>query len=332
MRITDIARMAGVSVASVSRYFNQGQLSEETRERIAEVVRQTGYNPSSQAVRLRKQETRLVALITPRIHHQPVAAVIEGISVVLEKNGYQIILANSGNDAKKELEFLQKYQSKNVDGVIFICGNFITPMHHKWLRSMRLPVVVAGQQVEGFACVFQPDRQAAADIGQLFRRKGIRHPVMISVNEAIKPFGIDRRDGFWEGYGRTEDGQNIPCVISSRMEPSAAYSAMFEVFAKYPDTDAIFCVADILVLGVYQYCEDYLIRIPEDISVAAVGGGLVTQGLRPKLTYAGLYHYKSGMVAAGQLLQILQDKTTEVESVQMDYELALNESIKNTVG
>lgn len=332
MRITDIARMAEVSVASVSRYFNGGYLSDEMREKIAAVIRETGYKPSSQAVRLRKQETKLIALIIPRINAQPVAEMLEGVSSVLTEQGYQMILANSGNDIKKELEYLRLFQTKNVDGVLFICGNVITPMHQKLFTQMELPFVLMGQDIEGFTCVYHADREAGRDIGYLFRQKGIKRPVCISVPESIKPLGYDRKNGFLEGYGSSAVSWEVPCLVSSRVTPQAGYEMTAQVFEQYPQTDAIFCVSDLLILGVYQYCSDHLIRIPEDVSVASVGGGVVTQALRPKLTYAGFYYYRAGVVAATQLMQMLQDKTTEVESVRLNFELVLHESIKNMIG
>lgn len=331
MRITDIARMAEVSVASVSRYFNGGYLSDEMREKIAAVIRETGYKPSSQAVRLRKQETKLIALIIPRINTQPVAEMLEGVNSVLTEQGYQMILANSGNDMKKELEYLRLFQNKNVDGVLFVCGNVITPMHSKLFTQMELPFVLMGQDVKDVTCVYHADREAGRDIGYLFRQKGIKSPVCISVPEAIRPLGYDRRIGFLEGYGQS-DTKTFPCLISERVNPQAGYEMTAQVFEQYPQTDAIFCVSDLLTLGVYQYCIDHLIRIPEDVSVAAIGGGVVTQALRPKLTYAGFYYYRAGVVAATQLMQMLQDKTTEVDSVCLNFELVLHESIKNMIG
>ena len=98
MNINEIAKLAGVSRATVSRYLNDGYVSEEKRKVIKEVIEQTGYQPSAQAQSLRKQVTGLIGVIIPRIQSESVSRMVAGISRVLSESGYQLLLANTQNN------------------------------------------------------------------------------------------------------------------------------------------------------------------------------------------------------------------------------------------
>ena len=103
MTITEIARMAEVSVSAVSRYMNNGYVSEEKAERIREVIRKTGYRPSKQAQSMRTGRSKVIGVILPRLSSESIARVADGISEVLAEEGYQMLLASTENDPKKEI-------------------------------------------------------------------------------------------------------------------------------------------------------------------------------------------------------------------------------------
>ena len=138
MNITEFAAYAGVSKAAVSRYFNGGYLSVEKRERIAAAVEATGYHPSIQAQMLRTRRARQVLVILPKLSSESCARMVEGISDVLDQNGYHLLLVNTANDSAKEIAALHLLQQNTVDGVILMATIF-TPEHRAILASLRLP-------------------------------------------------------------------------------------------------------------------------------------------------------------------------------------------------
>ena len=152
MTINEIAEMAGVSRATVSRYLNQGYVSQEKRERIREAIEKTGYQPSSQAQTLRTKKTKLVGVILPKISSDTVSRMVAGISDVLSKRGYQLLLANTNNDTEEELKYLNLFKDNQVDGILFIATIF-SHRHKKILKEYRVPVVILGQRLDGFSCV-----------------------------------------------------------------------------------------------------------------------------------------------------------------------------------
>ena len=95
MNINEIAELAGVSRATVSRYLNDGYVSEEKRAAIRKVIEETGYRPSQQARNLRSKVTKLVGVIIPEIESGSVSQMVSGISEVLSVKGYQLLLADT---------------------------------------------------------------------------------------------------------------------------------------------------------------------------------------------------------------------------------------------
>lgn len=102
MNITEFAKAAGVSKSAVSRYFNDGYVSEEKRKLIEAAIETTGYAPSVQAQNVRTKVTKLVGVIIPKLSSESCAREVEGISQVLSEQGYQLLLVNSANDPKKK--------------------------------------------------------------------------------------------------------------------------------------------------------------------------------------------------------------------------------------
>ena len=92
MNINEIARLAGVSRATVSRYLNNGYVSSEKKEVIRKVIQETGYQPSSQAQTLRTKKTSLIGVILPKINSDTISREVAGISDILTRRGYQLII------------------------------------------------------------------------------------------------------------------------------------------------------------------------------------------------------------------------------------------------
>ena len=160
MNIKDIAQLAGVSRATVSRYLNNGYVSDEKKVRIKEVIDSTGYVPSTQAQMLRTKKTRLIGVIVPKLNSETVARVVDGISQVLGTYNYHMLLANTENSYEKELDFLNIFANDRVDGVILM-ASVLTKQHHALIRRLPVPVVIVGQECRDCCCIYHDDKNAA---------------------------------------------------------------------------------------------------------------------------------------------------------------------------
>ncbi|MFR3878053.1 MAG: LacI family DNA-binding transcriptional regulator [Collinsella sp.] len=160
----DVAELAGVSSAAVSRYLNGGYISADKAERIKHAIELTGYVRSSQARALRTGSTKLIGVIIPKINSESVSRITAGIGQVLGRRGYQMLLANTDNAADRELEYLDLFQNHPVDGIVLV-ATMITDEHRRAIESCHVPIVLIGQHVEGAACVYHDDYEAAFELG-----------------------------------------------------------------------------------------------------------------------------------------------------------------------
>ena len=201
MTINTIAKMAGVSPATVSRYLNQGYVSEEKKERIRNVIEQTGYSPSPSAQMLRTGKNHLVGVIVPRINSEPVAEMVEGITRIMAQAGYQILLANTSNQVEKELEFLKIFRTNNVDGVIFM-GTLMSKRHLTVMRSYQKPIVLLAQQEEIIPSVYFDDYQSAYLATEILLKRDCREIAYIGVTLKDRAVGRNRRIGFTDALAQ----------------------------------------------------------------------------------------------------------------------------------
>ena len=210
MNINEIARLAGVSRATVSRYLNNGYVSEEKKKVIRQVIEETGYQPSSQAQMLRTKKTKLVGVILPKINSNTISREVAGISDILTKKGYQIILANTNNDIEEELKYLSLFKDNQVDGVIFI-ATILTQKHKKMLKEYKVPIVLLGQLLEGYPCIYQDDYKAAAKLTEQMAESG-KHFGYITVTDQDEAVGQRRRAGVEETLQKLEKELKPECV------------------------------------------------------------------------------------------------------------------------
>ena len=175
MNITEFAAYAGVSKAAVSRYFNNGYLSADKRAAIEKAVAETGYRPSMQAQMMRTRRTRQIGVIMPKLSSESCARMVEGISRVLDEQGYQLLLVNTANENEREVKALDTLRHDAVDGIILI-ATFFTPEHQAVLDSLKIPVVILGQQYGGYSSVYHDDFGAARAATAHMLEKGRRAP------------------------------------------------------------------------------------------------------------------------------------------------------------
>ena len=141
VKMKDVAELAGVSSAAVSRYLNGGYISADKAARIKQAIELTGYVRSSQARALRTGSTKLIGVIVPKINSESVSRITAGIGQVLGRRGYQMLLANTDNAADRELEYLDLFQNHPVDGIVLV-ATMITDEHR---RNKRLRDKVVNQ-------------------------------------------------------------------------------------------------------------------------------------------------------------------------------------------
>ena len=325
MNINEIARLAGVSRATVSRYLNNGYVSEEKKKVIRQVIEETGYQPSSQAQMLRTKKTKLVGVILPKINSNTISREVAGISDILTKKGYQIILANTNNDIEEELKYLSLFKDNQVDGVIFI-ATILTQKHKKMLKEYKVPIVLLGQLLEGYPCIYQDDYKAAAKLTEQMAESG-KHFGYITVTDQDEAVGQRRRAGVEETLQKLEKELKPECVKCGDFTVESGNRMTAELFQENPNLDTVICATDTMAVGAMTWLKENGYRIPEDVQVAGLGDGYLGKIVEPKLTTVHFFYKTSGMEAASMLVDLMESEETKIcKEIKMGCELVLRES------
>lgn len=325
MTISEIAARAGVSKAAVSRYLNNGYISQEKRDRIRQVIEETGYIPSQQARGLRTGRTHTIGVILPRIDSESISRIVAGISDVLGARGFQLLLTSTDNNVDRELTALDYFRNNQVDGLLFI-ATILTPAHHAVIETMPVPLVMIGQQADYLSCVYHDDRAAARELTGLILR-GRRHPAMLYVTTRDLAAGQARLDGFYDGLrAQGLDPDKAP-VIQADFSVKAGYDGAQTLFSRAPETDALLCATDSIAIGAMQYLRACG-RPLDSLSIAGIGDSRLSSIVTPRLTTAH-YHYRtSGAEAARLLLQIIDSEIDPRRAIQLGYRLVPQETTR----
>lgn len=334
MNINEIAKIAGVSRATVSRYLNDGYVSEEKRLQIKKVIDETGYKPSAQARQLRSKKTRMIGVILPKINSESVSRMVAGISIVLNQAGYQLLLGNTDNDEKQEIKYMKLFKANQVDGIILI-GTILTREHYKVMKEIKLPIVVLGQRSEEYSCVYHDDYNASKELTKCLLAGG-KHPAFIGVTERDIAAGQNRYNGFidavMEDYG---DNLSSPADIekfkkdnvrTGAFSYNTGYDMTKELMECNPDIDSIFCATDSIAVGSLMYLKEHGINVPKQVQLTGIGDTMMGKVAAVSLTTAHYYYKTSGTEASNMLLSMIENEDDVRREVKMGYKIIKNES------
>ena len=307
MTIKEVARLAGVSPAAVSRYFNGGPLSKEKKDRIAQAIEETGYRPNLMAKTMRTGKVRQVGIIVPRIFSESVNQVMDGIAEELLESDYLTLLGYSDKKKDRELQYLDMMQNNRVAGIILMATT-LSEIKKISLENCAVPLVITGQNFDGLSCVYHDDRGGVRELTRLMLQKGRRRVAFIGVSEDDKAAGLARREGWQDALREAGlDADRMPRRIAD-FDARSGYAAMTDLIGEYPDLDGVICATDIIAHGAMNALKETGRRIPEDVSVAGVGDNWADQITKPKLTTVHLHHRRCGSEAARMLLELIAQK------------------------
>jgi len=325
--IKEVAKMAEVSSATVSRFLNNsGYVGEEARKRILKVIEETGYVPSENAKSLRTKQTKVIGVILPKISTETSSRLVRGLDEVLAKEGYQILLANSGLNADKEIEHLRLLKSRDVDGIILSATTNGAGLKAE-IQRLDIPVVVVGQEVDDTPNVIFDEYQAAKDMVKHLIDHGHERIGFIGVSEEDPAVGVLRK----KGYLQAMQEKNLPIeeswIEKGIFDVESGAVAMERMMGAAVRPTAVFAVTDRLAIGAMNYVKSIGLRIPEDIAFAGIGASELSRYITPSLTTMDYQNKESGRVAAGLILEAIKRGGSSPEKRLINVRLLQGDSV-----
>lgn len=319
MNINEIAALAGVSRATVSRYLNNGYVSAEKKEQIKKVIEETGYQPSAQAQMLRTKKTGFIGVILPKINSDSISRMVQGISSVLGEKGYQILLADTHNDIKEEIRYLKQLRQNHVDGIILI-GTVFTKEHYRVMKEITIPLVVLSQCVKEYSCVYYDDYGAAKELTMQALRNG-NNPAFIGAISEDEAVGQERLYGFIDASFECDYKIKEEYCTNGLFTIENGYESAKKLLEMDSSIDTLICATDKIAMGAMMYLKECKKRIPEEVQIAGFGDNLVAKVCDPKLTSVHFYYQTSGEEAAKMLVNMIEDSQMVRKEMKMGYQI-----------
>ncbi|MDE1168324.1 MAG: LacI family DNA-binding transcriptional regulator [Pseudomonas sp.] len=311
--LSTVAKQAGVSAITVSRYFNQPeQVSPERRERIATVVNALGYVPNLVAGGLASARGKIVGMVIPNISGPIFANTIQGFSDTLSRHGYQLLLASSYFDIQQEESAVRAFLGWSPAALV-LTSHFHSEATEKMIAEADVPVVETWD--------YRPERsplqigfshvEVGVSAARYLYAKGYRRIAFVQ-NSASGDFSaLERRDGY--AATMTELGLQ-PWVFAPQagLAPfEAGKQAMTELMAAPQPPDAIVFANDNLAAGGLLAGQRAGLRIPQDCAVLGFGDYPFAQMLMPSLSTIKPPALEIGVLAATRVLESLAGGTPQ---------------------
>lgn len=331
MNIKDVAKLANVSIATVSRVINKtAKVSEKAEKRVLEVLEETGYRPNSLAKELQRNKTYTIGVLLPRIDITVFAEAVEGISTIIKKNGYNILLANSREDIEEELNYFNIFHEKRVDGIIFFSPKIIDK-HKKIIKKSKIPTIIIGEDIEDIKAttmhydIKNGTRMAIKHLIELGHKKIAFLGIKAELNEMLGKLTYDTYTEIVDEYDLRKD-KNY--VTRNSFEIGDGYKATKEIMENSEEKpEAIFAVTDHLAITAMNYLYENGYKVPEDISIIGIDDMAISSFTNPPLTTVSYNYELVGEKAAKLLLNMIDKKEDKVyENIIVDYELKIRKS------
>ena len=280
--LDDVATLAGVSSATVSRYLNSpGVVAKATAERIAKAIKDIGYIPNLLAGGLASSRSKQVSVLIPHLSDSIFNETIESMSEELVAGGITVMLGLTGVSAERTAKLIMAALSRRVDAII--STGLLTPEIEELLRRSKVRFIQIWELPENpidIAIGFS-HREVGRDIARFLRTRGYRLPHIIT---AEGKRAAQRRDGFvaeWQASGGevpTEDSVTIPSRFG---QARRAFSEMRRL-ERMPDV--VVCGSDHLAQGIIVEAQFAGLRVPEDLAVIGFGNASLAGEMRPTIT------------------------------------------------
>ena len=329
MNIIEIAKLAGVSKSTVSRYLNDGYVSAENRVKIQDVIKSTGYMPLRQAKTLRTKKTNLIGVIVPKISTETTSRVIEGISDEISKCGYDLLIANTNLNINKEMEYLNILKNQ-VDGIIFMATK-ITDKHIKIMEEIGIPIVVVSQNIKEYPSVYYDDYNASKDVVKQLLINGYKKIAFIGVYEDDIAVGYERKQGYINALEENKIKLNEKLIQIGDFSMESGYELCKKLMEDNEKPDAIFATTDNIAVGAIEYLLEAGYKVPKDIGIWSIGDSKISRVVTPKLNTVH-YYYKTSGKNSGEIIMSLIDNNIKSsknvdKKIKLGYRLITRDSI-----
>jgi LacI family transcriptional regulator len=312
-RIGDVARRAGVSIATVSRVLNgTGVVSADRADRVRAAATALGYQPYGPARALRQQRTRVWAVIVADVENPFFTSLVRGIEDVAQARGYRLVLCNSDEDLDKENGYLEIAVAERMAGVVIAVAS-TDESGLEPLREHGIPVVAVDRRLANrdVDSVSIDNRLGAAQATEHLLARGARHVACITGPSRLSTAN-ERLAGYEDALRRHHRRVERSLVRRADFKQEGGHRAARSLLALRARPDALFVCNNLMTLGALHALREAGLCVPDDVALVGFDEAPWTALTSPALSVVAQPAYEMGRAAATLLAEGGQGGTRHV--------------------
>lgn len=311
IKLTDVAKKAGVSPTTVSRVINNyGSLSQKTIDKVHAAMKELNYQPNSLARSLQGKNTQLIGLIFPTVAHPFYGELVELLESKLFELGYRSILCDSANNKEKERNYLNMLAANKVDGIIAGAHNLGINEYEK----LQMPIVSFDRYLADDIPIVGSDYFQGGYLAteNLYLKGARKIAILTGSQESASPTN-DRLAGYLQ-FLKEHNLSPIVHQIRSMARSTAMKNLDIKRILTSEETDGLFCTDDLTAILVMNQAHALGITIPDDLKIIGYDGTKFIQNYFPQLSTIAQPMSDFADVLVDLLLQRIKDADKKLET------------------
>jgi LacI family transcriptional regulator len=325
--IKDVAKLAGVSVATVSHVVNETRfVSKETKQKVLSAMKELSYKPNAVARSLRRKESKIIGLVLPDNTNPYFAEIAWSIEYASRNHGYSLILCNSDGDVKKEETYINVLIEKQVDGVILVAAGDSTANFMKLKERNISTVMVDRDSPSVNTDSVQIDNATYGEIATSHLIElGHKKIACITGPRDVTP-SFDRVDGYKKAMKLNDLPVRDEYVVKGDFKPQGGYLAACKLLDLDDPPTAIFACNDLMAFGITHAARERDMLVPRDLSVVGFDDIYLSTYSNPPLTTIKQPRLEMGDEAVNALVLRIKNPDRPARSILLHAELVVRSS------
>lgn len=303
----DIAKRTGLGLATISSYFNGGNVREKNKKKIEEAIQELHYEVNEVARNLKTNATKTIGVVIPELDNTFCAEIITGMEDILRNHGYATMICDCRTDKRLEREAVEFLLRKRVDGLINMPVD-TEGGHLKAFQKAGKPIVLIDRKIQAVECdsVLVDNEQSSEEAFRLLYENGHRNIGIIAGPEDVFT-ARERMKGWVCAMERRKLPVRDSLIVHGDYTIQGGVRAMEELIRRNPDMTAVFVTNYEMTMGAVIGLNELGIRVPDQISLIGFDHLPFARACNPKLTIVSQPTKKIAETAAGLMLDRLEN-------------------------
>ena len=315
VNIKDVAKLANVSVATVSRYLNQnGYVSKQAKEKIEKAIHELDYRPNQIARSLSKRQSQLIGLIVPDIQNPYFPQLARAIEDTALRYDYTVVLCNTDETVEKEQLYMNRLSQNYVAGLLVATN----AMDVKAYEEIDIPIVALDRLIDSNIPTVMTDNFGGA-------KKGTAHLIECGAKNLLclrGPKNVKAADERERGfYAAIEGTDSKGKTVVAGFDFNEASSAVIKALLENPSIDGIFASSDAVAIAAIKMIQTLNKQVPNDIQVVGFDGIELGKMISPELTTVSQDIYQIGQYATKMLIEQIEGNPLKNQQIIVETNL-----------